>query len=81
MVGWLCGTCSTSFPTIDADEPSGNLDAHNADRLHDLFAGLARSFETAVVVVTHNVLLSQRADRVLALEEGRLVPAHGLGVS
>ena len=37
-----------------ADEPSGNLDAHNADRLHDLFAGLARSFETAVVVVTHN---------------------------
>ena len=64
-----------------ADEPSGNLDAHNADRLHDLFAGLARSFETAVVVVTHNVLLSQRADRVLALEEGRLVPAHGLGVS
>jgi lipoprotein-releasing system ATP-binding protein len=64
-----------------ADEPSGNLDAHNADRLHDLFAGLARSFETAVVVVTHNVLLSQRADRVLSLEEGRLVPASGAGVS
>jgi len=62
-----------------ADEPSGNLDAHNADRLHDLFAGLARSFETAVVVVTHNVLLSQRADRVLSLEEGRLVPASGAG--
>jgi len=62
-----------------ADEPSGNLDAHNADRLHDLFAGLARSYETAVVVVTHNVLLSQRADRVLSLEEGRLVPASGAG--
>ena len=62
-----------------ADEPSGNLDAHTADRLHDLFAGLARSYETAVVVVTHNVLLSQRADRVLSLEEGRLVPASGAG--
>jgi lipoprotein-releasing system ATP-binding protein len=62
-----------------ADEPSGNLDAHNADRLHDLFAGLARSYETAVVVVTHNVLLSQRADRVLSLDEGRLVPASGAG--
>ena len=28
-----------------ADEPSGNLDAHNADRLHDLFAGLARNMK------------------------------------
>lgn len=57
-----------------ADEPSGNLDHHNAERLHDLFAALARQFETAVVVVTHNRLLAQRADRVLALEDGRLVP-------
>ena len=32
-----------------------------------------------MVVVTHNVLLSQRADRVLSLEEGRLVPASGAG--
>ena len=62
-----------------ADEPSGNLDAHNADRLHDLFSGLARQYETAVVVVTHNTLLSQRADRILSLEEGRLVPANGAG--
>ena len=62
-----------------ADEPSGNLDAHNAERLHELFSGLARRFETAVVVVTHNVLLSQRADRILSLEEGRLVPASGAG--
>lgn len=60
-----------------ADEPSGNLDAHNADRLHDLFAGLARAYETAVVVVTHNLHLAGRADRVLALEAGRLVPADG----
>lgn len=60
-----------------ADEPSGNLDAHNAERLHDLFAGLARAYETAVVVVTHNLHLAGRADRVLALEAGRLVPADG----
>ena len=64
-----------------ADEPSGNLDAHNAERLHDLFSGLARRYETAVVVVTHNLLLSQRADRILSLEEGRLVPASGAGAA
>ena len=37
-----------------ADEPSGNLDHHNSERLHELFAALARNFETALVVVTHN---------------------------
>ncbi|HSN14560.1 MAG TPA: ABC transporter ATP-binding protein [Anaeromyxobacteraceae bacterium] len=58
-----------------ADEPSGNLDAHNAERLHDLFATLGSRFGTAVVAVTHNPALAQRADRVLSLVEGRLVDA------
>lgn len=58
---------------ILADEPSGNLDAHNADRLHDLFASLGKQFGTAVVVVTHNPALAGRADRVLQLHEGALV--------
>jgi lipoprotein-releasing system ATP-binding protein len=61
-----------------ADEPSGNLDFHNSERLHALFATLARKFETALVVVTHNRLLAARADRILAMEEGRLVPLPGL---
>ena len=37
-----------------ADEPSGNLDHANSERLHDLFAELARDLEIAMVVVTHN---------------------------
>jgi lipoprotein-releasing system ATP-binding protein len=57
-----------------ADEPSGNLDHGNSERLHELFAHLSREFETALVVVTHNRLLAGRADRVLSLEGGRLVP-------
>jgi lipoprotein-releasing system ATP-binding protein len=57
-----------------ADEPSGNLDQANSERLHDLFAHLSREFETALVVVTHNRSLAARADRVLSLEGGRLVP-------
>jgi lipoprotein-releasing system ATP-binding protein len=60
-----------------ADEPSGNLDYHNSERLHELFATLARKFETALVVVTHNRMLAARADRVLAMEEGRLVTHSG----
>ncbi len=61
-----------------ADEPSGNLDYGHSEMLHDLFANLAREFETALVVVTHNRLLAARADRVLTLENGRLVPVSGV---
>lgn len=55
-----------------ADEPSGNLDHGNAERLHALLSELARDLETAMVVVTHNRSLAARADRVLLLEDGRL---------
>jgi lipoprotein-releasing system ATP-binding protein len=55
-----------------ADEPSGNLDHYNSERLHDLFTELAHELELGMVVVTHNRSLAARADRVLQLEDGRL---------
>ena len=55
-----------------ADEPSGNLDHHNSERLHELFSELARELELGMVIVTHNRALAARADRVLQLEDGRL---------
>lgn len=63
-----------------ADEPSGNLDLHNAERLHDLFAELARDLSLGLVVVTHNQSLAARANRALLLEGGRLVDTNGLGM-
>lgn len=55
-----------------ADEPSGNLDHMNSELLHELFTGLVREFEVAMVVVTHNRALAARADRILQLEDSRL---------
>jgi lipoprotein-releasing system ATP-binding protein len=55
-----------------ADEPSGNLDHANSERLHDLLSELSRDLEIAMVVVTHNRSLAARADRALLLEDGRL---------
>jgi lipoprotein-releasing system ATP-binding protein len=55
-----------------ADEPSGNLDHANGERLHEIFFRLVREFETAVVIVTHNRHLAARADRILWLEDGHL---------
>ncbi|MEZ4456345.1 MAG: ABC transporter ATP-binding protein [Gemmatimonadales bacterium] len=57
-----------------ADEPSGNLDPTNAAVLHDVLAELRHQFGTALVVATHNADLAARADRVLRLAQGRLVP-------
>ncbi|MFL5577207.1 MAG: ABC transporter ATP-binding protein [Gemmatimonadaceae bacterium] len=62
-----------------ADEPSGNLDHMNSERLHDLFAELARDLEIAMVVVTHNRSLAARADRTLLLEDGRLARRQVVG--
>jgi lipoprotein-releasing system ATP-binding protein len=56
-----------------ADEPSGNLDHANSERLHDLFVELSRDLEIAMVVVTHNPSLAARADRMLLLDDARLV--------
>jgi len=56
-----------------ADEPSGNLDRGNAQRLHELFSTLASAHGVGVVVVTHNQALAARANRVLLLDAGRVV--------
>ena len=55
-----------------ADEPSGNLDHANAERLHEQFTQLVRDLNIAMVVVTHNRSLAARADRALLLEDGKL---------
>ncbi len=55
-----------------ADEPSGNLDHHTAESLHDLIAALVRDLGLAAVVVTHNQSLAARAHRILLLADGRL---------
>ena len=64
-----------------ADEPSGNLDHANAERLHELFAQLSRELEIAMVIVTHNRSLASRANRVLLLEDGRLLDWNGEAVA
>ncbi len=53
-----------------ADEPSGNLDRENADRLHALLVAVAQD-GPAVLVATHNERLSALADSVLTLDAGR----------
>jgi lipoprotein-releasing system ATP-binding protein len=56
-----------------ADEPSGNLDPDTSERLHDLLFAVCREEGAAMVLVTHDLGLAARADRVLRLHGGQLV--------
>ena len=55
-----------------ADEPTGNLDPHTADEVHDLFHQLSRELGITLIVATHNERLSRSMTRVLRLLDGRL---------
>ena len=57
---------------IFADEPSGNLDARNADELHKLFFRLRDEFGQTFVIVTHNEKLSKISDKILKLVDGKI---------
>jgi len=55
-----------------ADEPSGNLDRHTSERLHELFFRLRAEHGVSLVLATHNRELADRADRVLRVKDGIL---------
>ncbi len=55
---------------ILADEPSGSLDSHHRDELHNLFFDLRRDFGQTFVIVTHDESLAAMADRTVTISDG-----------
>jgi ABC-type lipoprotein export system ATPase subunit len=58
-----------------ADEPTGDLDEQTADALHRLIRDMHQASGLTSVIATHNMRLAGACDRVLRLQEGRLVAA------
>ena len=57
-------------PVLLADEPTGNLDQSNGSQIMDLIFGLKDSLNVTLIMVTHDMTLAQRCDRIISLRDG-----------
>lgn len=56
-----------------ADEPTGNLDPETGNRIFEMMFDLVKAQNSAALIVTHNQDLAKRCDRMIALENGKVV--------
>lgn len=61
-----------------ADEPTGNLDTHTGEAVHEILKGLNKKMGMTFVIVTHNERLALRADRVFRMSDGNISLEHAL---
>lgn len=56
-----------------ADEPTGNLDSRSSDEIVELLKLSNQKYNQTIVMITHNLEIAKIADRILRIEDGRLV--------
>ncbi len=57
---------------ILADEPTGNLDTKTGDSIIELFRSLVQEQNIAIIMVTHDIQVAKKTDRILILRDGKL---------
>jgi ABC-type lipoprotein export system ATPase subunit len=62
-----------------ADEPTGNLDTQSGSEVVDLMRDLNEELETTFVIVTHDHAVARQTERVLVMQDGRIVDDHRVG--
>lgn len=63
----------TNPQCVLADEPTGNLDPRNAEKVLQIFFDLQRACQTSVVIVTHDLQIAKQADCIFTIDDGKLV--------
>ena len=59
---------------IMGDEPTGNLDKKNSDLVFYIFKQLAQEYNQTLLIVTHNTSFADRTDRIITMEDGKIIP-------
>jgi lipoprotein-releasing system ATP-binding protein len=70
----FCRALANSPRVLLADEPTGNLDPGTSDQVFAALTGLVRGTGLSALIATHNLDLAARMDRILRLDQGRVVP-------
>ena len=60
-------------PVILADEPTGNLDSHSGEEIMSILTSLHTEQAITVVVITHELGIAQRCQRIIHLKDGQVV--------
>jgi putative ABC transport system ATP-binding protein len=60
-------------PIILADEPTGNLDSKASEEIMELLKLSNKKYNQTIIMITHNLDLASQADRVIKLEDGKIV--------
>ena len=63
----------TSPTIILADEPTGNLDSKSSDEIVALLKKSNKEFKQTIIMITHNMEIAKCADRIIKLEDGKIV--------
>ncbi|MCA0042985.1 ABC transporter ATP-binding protein [Celeribacter litoreus] len=70
----FCRALANRPGVLLADEPTGNLDPTTSDRVFDVLMEIVREEGLSALIATHNMELASKMDRVVRLDEGRLIP-------
>lgn len=68
------GRALITNPTIIlADEPTGNLDSKSSDEIMELLKKSNKEYKQTIIMITHNMEIAKCADRIIKIEDGRIV--------
>lgn len=63
----------TNPAIILADEPTGNLDSKSSDEIVELLRKSNRDYKKTIIMITHNMEIAKSADRIIKIEDGKIV--------
>ena len=69
----IARACITRPAILLADEPTGNLDSKNSAEIMDLLTAANRELGQTIIMVTHDMAVARRADRIIEVEDGKIV--------